>query len=229
VKITAPLVLLTLGLLLAPARAEEGCRLLTADGTITIDPDGTAIAADEEIPYQSRITVGPDSSARIALPGVGILELAPSSVFALVRGSDGLGVVLFDGEGSLALGGGGVRLAVAGGRLEVRSPTGYGAILGPGDNGTFETDASLFTVAVTSGAIQVEGHAEYVLLNSGEMGRFGRRPGPPDEWTTRLRNRDIEIALPPEALKDLSGREAPDVVEDLEESWNRGRESPRVP
>jgi hypothetical protein len=226
------LALLSVLLLLSAVSADTNARVLEVDGSLRIVPPGGSPAAagspDQEISAGSWLIAPDGSSARVELPGLGILTMTGPSRVRLIS-IDGTPVLVLEaGEAGFAFAAGEVMLHVEGGRLDLSGVAGYDGSLVEGSSILVSGDAKSARIEVREGSSLLSRGSEHARLATGEtvllplVSQVGR------EGQVHLRSREIEILLPTEVIK-VGGTEGDPALEDMLKSWLQGRESPRIP
>jgi hypothetical protein len=121
-----------------------------------------------------------------------------------------------------------VILTAEGGRLRLAGVAGYSGSLEEGTSFHVSGDTESVRVEVRSGASLLSHDRDHVRVLAGDtvfLPPFVETEG---EERIRLRSREGVLLLPPEAGKQLEGRDNPH-LEEMEEQWKPRRESPRIP
>jgi len=183
---------------------------------------GSAAVADD-----SRvITAEEGARSSVSVPGVGQIRLTgPASV--RVGHADGVAfVTVLSGDVALAFEGKSVRLVVEGGRLRVSGVNGRSATLARGTEIWIDGAGENPRVTVRKGSALFSGGVEYVILRASESREFGPPRG--DSGSLVLSGQDVDLQMPTEVLLEDRPVDTP-ALQAMAASWDRGRESPRVP
>ena len=222
-----------LALFLAPVSAEPGARVGAIDGSLYAMYPGDSwpyvVQPGQKIPIGSRLTARKDCTASLEVGSLGTLKLTGPASATLERVDGVLSVRVHKGSATFDYKGGKVLLVNEAGKFEVTGVAGYSGVVPAGGKVQVSGKRIAARVEMLSGGMMLSATTDHVRLDEGEAVslplpvRYGR-----EGRTVRLRSREGEIELPPEAVLGLKGATNPG-LDELERDWTQKRESPRIP